>query len=209
MSREGARNLRSRRAGEAFRSAAESIGPISAGMSLFLVTRGQWGFTDAIVHVLDEVGPAWLSVWAWAAAEYDVQCLLRLRADRRLTGARLMIDPGARRKGLAVLEAWLETFGPDSVRLVRNHSKMATLSSESGLRLLLRGSGNLNYSPRIEQFDISEGCPGFDVVRGIEEELPVLPLDAPGGLAYEAAGLSQAFSAETLSLFTRGRAWRP
>ena len=49
------------RANESFGCAAQCIGKVEAGMSLFAVTRGQWSMIDAVLHVLDQVGPAKLS----------------------------------------------------------------------------------------------------------------------------------------------------
>lgn len=86
------------RANESFGCAAQCIGKVEAGMSLFAVTRGQWSMIDAVLHVLDQVGPAKLSLWTWTVAEYEVQVLTRLREDRRVTGGRLVIDAGARNK---------------------------------------------------------------------------------------------------------------
>ena len=79
------------------------IGKVEAGMSLFAITRGQWSMIDAVLHVLDQVGPAKLSLWTWTVAEYEVQVLTRLREDRRVTGGRLVIDAGARTKNAGII----------------------------------------------------------------------------------------------------------
>jgi len=70
---------------ESFGCAASAIGKVEAGMSLFAITRGQWSMIDAVLHVLDQVGPAKLSLWTWTVAEYEVQVLTRLRQDHRVT----------------------------------------------------------------------------------------------------------------------------
>ncbi len=54
--------MRRKRIVESFRSAAEAIGTVEAGMSLFAVTRGQWSMIDAIFHCLSQTGPANISV---------------------------------------------------------------------------------------------------------------------------------------------------
>jgi len=58
-------------------------------MSLFAVTRGQFSMIDAVLHTLDQVGRAKLSIWTWAIAEYEIETLERLMMDERLTEARL------------------------------------------------------------------------------------------------------------------------
>ncbi|MFN9294207.1 MAG: hypothetical protein ACK6EB_39500, partial [Planctomyces sp.] len=90
-----------------------------------------------------------------------------------------------------------------------NHAKIATVESESGLKFLLRGSMNLNYNPRFEQFDITEGGPEFDLVREIEDELPDLEDDCSGAEVYAGSQIDNAFKPEQLSLFGTMKTWKP
>lgn len=209
MARSSSPVARAANAVESFQNAAECIGKCESGMSLFAITRGQWSMIDAVLHVLDEVGPAKISLWTWTVAEYEVQVLSRLRMDGRVTGGRLIIDHGARNKNAAIIADWKSRFGDDSVRYVVNHSKIATVESDSGLRFLLRGSMNLNFNPRFEQFDLSEGGPAFELVREIEDELPTLDERCSGKEAYEATKLDTAFTPEQLSLFGSSKTWKP
>ena len=208
MKAESARSVkRASGARESFAAAEECLGPIMPGMALFAVTRGQWSMIDAILHCLDCVGPAEVSVWTWTVAEYEVQMLTRLRIDGRVTGGRLVIDHGARNKNKGTIREWQGTFGADSVRYVLNHSKLARVASASGLRLLLRGSMNLNFNPRFEQFDITEGGEDYGLVKRIEDDLPVLGDDCAGREVYAASRVSQAFDASTLEMFSGARVW--
>ncbi len=171
-------------------------------MSLFCITRGQWSMIDAVLHVLDQVGPAAVSLWTWTVAEYEVQTLTRLREDRRVTGGRLVIDAGARTKNAAIIAQWKSSFGPESVRYVTNHAKIARVESASGLKLLLRGSMNLNFNPRFEQFDITEGGADYDLVEQIEDELPDLGDKCSGAQVWAASRVGEAFDKNQLSLFS-------
>jgi hypothetical protein len=209
MSRAASPAARRKVAHESFRSAAETIGPIEPGMSLFAITRGQWSMIDAVLHVLDQVGPAAVSLWTWTVAEYEVQVLTRLRIDQRITAGRLVIDHGARNKNAGIIADWKKQFGFESVRYVVNHAKIATVESISGLKFLLRGSMNLNFNPRFEQFDMTEGGPEFDLVKEIENELPTLNDDCSGKEVYEASKLDNAFTAEQLQLFENPKPWKP
>jgi len=195
------------RAVESFGSAARDIGPITAGMSLFAITRGQWSMIDAILHCLDEVGPSRVSLWTWTVASYEIEILTRLRLDKRITEGRLIIDAGARAKNAGIIREWQATFGAESVRYVHNHAKVACIESASGLRLCLRGSMNLNFNPRFEQFDLTEGGQDFELVRSIEDELPILADDATGEEVWRATKASAVFSQETLNLFGRVKVW--
>lgn len=194
---------------ESFANAAETIGECTAGMSLFAITRGQWSMIDAVLHCLDQVGRSKVSLWTWTVAEYEVQVLTRLRIDERITEGRLVIDHGARVKNSAIIADWKNQFGAGSVRYVINHAKIATVESESGLRFLLRGSMNLNYNPRFEQFDITEGGPEFDLVRDIEDELPTLGDNCSGAEVYAASKMENAFAPEQLTLFNTVKTWKP
>lgn len=149
---------------------------------------------DAVLHVLDQVGPAAVSLWTWTVAEYEVQVLTRLRIDKRITAGRLVIDHGARNKNADIIADWKEQFGSDSVRCVVNHAKIATVETATGLKFLLRGSMNLNFNPRFEQFDITEGGPEVDLVKEIENELPTLDDNCSGKEVYEGTKLNDAIN---------------
>lgn len=195
------------RAVESFGCAASAIGKVEAGMSLFAVTRGQWSMIDAVLHVLDQVGPAKLSLWTWTVAEYEVQVLTRLRQDRRVTGGRLVIDAGARAKNAGIIAEWKSSFGAGSVRYVTNHAKIARIETASGLKFLLRGSMNLNFNPRFEQFDITEGGMDFDLVEEIEDDLPLLEDNCTGKQVWAASRVGEAFEPEQLALFNGMKVW--
>lgn len=207
-SERGASAARRLRAVESLGCAADAIGIVDFGSSLFAVTRGQWSMIDAVLHVLDCCeGACRLSLWTWTVAEYEVAVLARLRLDSRLAGATLVIDHGARAKNSGIIAEWKQSHGCDSVRYVVNHAKIATIEDSVGRRFLLRGSMNLNFNPRFEQFDLTEGGEDFTLVRRIEDALPILGDDCAGADAYAASQVGRAFRAEELRLFTGIKTW--
>lgn len=206
MSRSSAPATRRAVAVESFQTAADCIGPVTPGMSLFAITRGQFSMLDAVLHVLDCVGPARLSIWTWTIAEYEVDRFRALRQDQRITAGRLVIDGAARKKNAGLIADWKASFGRESVRYVVNHAKIATVETPE-FRVLLRGSMNLNFNPRFEQLDVTEGGPDFDLVRQIEGELPILPDNASGTEVFKAARVAEAFEPERLALFKEIRPW--
>lgn len=171
-------------------------------MSLFAITRGQFSMIDAVLHVLDQVGPSRVSVWTWTVASYEVECLTRLMNDGRVKSGLMVIDYGARKKNAEIIAEWKDAVGRESVRYVVNHAKIATVESDEGLRVLLRGSMNLNRNPRFEQLDITEGGKDFDLVRKLEMELPLLPDTVTGGQAYKASRVGDAFDQTELDMFS-------
>ena len=127
---------------------------------------------DVILHVLDACSPARVSVWTWTIAAYEVAAFTALSRAEIKTGT-LILNDSHQEKHHNLVEDWRDRFGPRSVKHVINHAKIATIEGQ-GLRVLVRGSMNLNHNARFEQLDITEGGPDFDLVRRVEEELPVL-----------------------------------
>jgi hypothetical protein len=67
---------------------------------------------------------------------------------------------------------------------------------------------NLNFNPRFEQADITEGGSDFDLVEQIEDELPILPARSSNAEAMTASGLSRAYERSTLEMFGGLRTWQ-
>lgn len=206
MAANSAISVRRKRAVESFKTAADCIGTIEPGAALFAITRGQFSMIDAALACLDQTGPADISLWTWTVAEYEIECMERLRHDGRVRNAVLVIDHGARNKNAALIRQWKGTFGLGSVRYVVNHAKIVTIQNER-FRLLLRGSMNLNFNPRFEQFDLTEGGADFDLVKSIEAELPILEDSASGADVYKASKVAEAFAPEQLSIFRGVKVW--
>lgn len=199
---------RRKRAAESFGAASEAIGPIEPGLSVFCVTRGQFSMIDCIHHVVNELGPCNLSVWTWAIADYEVQAVGGLMERGDILTASLIVDFSAGRRNADLLDAWRDRFGPESVRVVKNHAKLARVWTAER-RVLLRGSFNLNFNPRFEQLDVTEGGPDYDLVERIESEIPILPRDHSHAEAAAASQLGAAFDAKELELFEGLRVWQP
>lgn len=206
MSGRGAPTARRKRAVESFQNAAECIGTLEKGAGLFAITRGQFSMIDAILACLAQTGPAKISLWTWTIAEYEIECVNRLRDDGHISSGLLVIDHGALQKNRPVLEEWQRVNGPDSVRYVVNHAKIATIENDSW-QLLLRGSMNLNFNPRFEQFDITEGGADFDLVRKVESELPLLSNRPTGKEVYSASRVSEAFEKDKMTAFEKCKVW--
>lgn len=161
---------------------------------------------DAVLACLDQAGPSDVSLWTWTVAEYEIECLERLMRDGRIRRGLLVIDHNARKKNAGLIRQWKSAFGSESVRYVVNHSKIATIQSDK-FRLLLRGSMNLNFNPRFEQFDLTEGGADFDLVKEVEQELPFLDDDTTGMDVYKASKVSEAFDPEKMTIFSGAKVW--
>lgn len=191
---------------ESFKTAAECIGKIEKNMSLFAITRGQFSMIDAVLHVLDCVGPAKLSIWTWAIADYEIQQFNRMKNDGRLLDGLLVIDRSAKKRNFELIKDWQNQFGQQSVRYVYNHSKIATIENDN-FKVLLRGSMNLNFNPRFEQLDVTEGGCDFDLVKQVESELLFLPDNCSDADIRKSSKIIRSFESESLKVFSGVKAW--
>lgn len=201
-----ARTTRRKRAVESFGSAKDCIEQIEKDMSLFAVTRGQFSMLDIMNVVIQQVGPCNVSVWTWAIADYEVECMENFMQNKTILAGRLVIDRAAEVKNDAVISKWRSVFGADTVRVCKNHAKIATVQNDK-FRVLIRGSMNLNFNPRFEQFDITEGGPDFDLIERLENELPILRPKCSNLEAMKASQLGLAFESSTLNIFSGIKPW--
>jgi len=207
---------RAKKCVESFKSAAECIGDIERNMSVFAITRGQFSMIDAIQHCLAQMGPSALSLWTWCIADYEIETFESLLASRSITSATLVIDRAgeqqvsktrtfrssedkASRQG-QLLTRWRDKFGPESIKVVLNHAKIATLNNGTH-KVVVRGSMNLNHNPRFEQLDVTEGTGQFDLIRSIETSLPDLPAHYTQHQLQSATGAHVLFTADQLKPF--------
>ena len=206
--RSSAYSRRASRAAECLSAAAECIGPVEPGLSLFVLMGGDFSLLDAALHVAREIGPCHLSAWAWVVGEYDVDTIADWHARGALLSASLLLDRCAEDadiRGVSPGDMWREAFGDASVRVCRVHSKAVRLWNDS-FRVLLRGSANLNRNDRLENLDISEGGPEFDLFAAVESEIAPL---AKGCTYRQARAVSRVDDSGGADMFGRLGAWSP
>lgn len=191
---------------EAMKSARETIGAIEPGMGLFAITRGQFSMIDVINDLIDKAGPSHISVWTWAIAAYEVDVVVGLMERRDILSARLIIDYSSEERSGDIIDQWRARFGHEMVKDCRNHAKISRVWNDRW-HFLARGSMNLNFNPRFEQFDLTEGGEDFDLVTEIEDSLPVLGGNCSRAEADAATGVGQAFEQSTLDFFNTARTW--
>ena len=180
-------------AGLALDSARAAVSGLDRGGTVFGLTKGQFSMIDLAAAVLARTGMADVSVWTWCIAEYEVEAFTAFFNEWRIRRFRLVIDWAGAQRDMPLVAELQARFGADCIRVTKTHAKIATVATDDGWRVCIRGSMNLNANPRFEQFDISDGPEAFDVVAGVERELwerwPALPVRA----------LTHAAVAETLT----------
>ncbi len=207
MAQRAERITRRRMAVEGWKNAAETIGPIELGLNLFAITRGQFSMIDIINYLLSQMGKSGVSVWTWVVADYEVEVMTALIENGRLTEGNLIVDYSAGKRNPEIIESWREKFGEGSVKVCKNHAKIARIWNNQ-YRFLARGSMNLNYNPRFEQLDLTEGGKDYELVERIENELSVLPRLHSSEEASAASKVNLAFEQKTLEIFDAVKTWQ-
>jgi hypothetical protein len=207
MAQRAERITRRRMAVEGWKNAAETIGPIELGLNLFAVTRGQFSMIDIINYLLSQMGKCGVSVWTWVIADYEVEVMTALIDNGQLTEGNLIVDYSAGKRNPEIIESWRAKFGEASVKVCKNHAKIARIWNGQ-YRFLARGSMNLNYNPRFEQLDLTEGGLDYNLVERIELELPVLPRLHSSEEASAASKVNLAFEQKTLEIFDAVKTWQ-
>jgi hypothetical protein len=150
--RERYRDIRDLRRKE---TAAEAVAGLDLdGREIFGLTKGQFSLIDMIEAVLERTGPARLSISTWTAAGTDVSTALDLIASGRVTAARWLTDTTFTRRCPQLAARIREAFGPDAIRVSRNHAKFTLVENETW-RVVIRTSMNLNHNPRLEDFTVA------------------------------------------------------
>lgn len=137
---------------------AEALGPITKGTEAFVLTGGQFSLVDLVVHCLNTTGPAHLTVSTWTAATADIAYAQALLTDGRIKSIRFLVDFSFPSRQPAYCAALASTFGPDCIRVTKNHAKFV-LVLNAQWSVVVRTSMNLNENRRLETVEISEDKP--------------------------------------------------
>lgn len=201
---------RARNAVESFKTFSDLMvdTALAPGLSLFGITRGQFSMIDVIRYFVERLQPADVSVWTWAIASYEVEAFEFFYQTQAIRSATLIVDRSAEDRNAELIDRWRARFGTDSVKVCKTHAKIATIAGRE-LRILARGSMNLNENPRFEQFDISEGGQPYELVKRIERQIPTLPPRCSNHDADAASGLLFAWAEDRLATFGGVRPWQP
>lgn len=140
---------------ERTRPAAESIGPVTAGMEVYVLTHGQFSLIDALVYLSTQTGPCDLAVSTWTAGDQDLQHLATLLGSGQFRRVRFLVDRSFISRQPAYCTQMRRLFGDGCIRTLRTHAKFCTLRNEAW-SLAVRTSMNLNHNPRLETIEISD-----------------------------------------------------
>lgn len=153
----------------AVETAAATIGKLSKDTRIVCVSKGQWSLLDAIKVCLRSTGPAHLMLSTWTAGTRDQEHLKWLLETDQILSCIIMTDRSYKTLKRERCDRIRKLFGDDSVVVTFTHAKFALLRNDDW-KVTIRGSGNLNRSPRLEQIDIDVSAEIHDFFAGVIEE---------------------------------------
>lgn len=135
--------------------AAEYIGKIERDTDIFGITKGQFGITDIIEHVLNQTGPAHIMISTWAAASADIRKQKEFLQNGKIKSIFFLIDRGFKNRQPENMAELEKLFCNDSYRFLSLHSKFVVIENDHW-HVVIRTSMNLNENKRFENFEITE-----------------------------------------------------
>ena len=135
--------------------AAELIGGVTKGMSMFALTKGLCNLIDIFTHLLEATGPADVVISVWTLGADDVEYMRRLQDIGKVKRVRWVLDVSFVHRCPQYLVQLDNMFGLDDVRFTENHAKILLIENEDWA-ITVRTSMNLNKNPRFEWVEIDD-----------------------------------------------------
>jgi len=151
-------------------NAREAIGTIEHDTDTFILTYGQFSLIDALVAILDQTGPADVTISTWTAADAHLQRSAELMATAVIRSFRMIVDRSFETRQPEYCHHMRQLFGLDCVRAIRTHAKFLLVRSDTH-NVVVRTSMNLNENPRLENIEISEDSAFADFFQKIADDL--------------------------------------
>lgn len=130
-------------------AAAESVGKLTHDLERYLVTKGQYSLIDVLRAILNQTGPANVTFSTWTAAGLHVSEVWDLVESGAILTTRWLIDHTFQRRQPHVAGQLHKLFGAESIRVTRNHAKLALVRNDAWDVTVLT-SMNLNLNRRME-----------------------------------------------------------
>jgi hypothetical protein len=142
-------------------------------MEVYVLTFGQFSLVDALVHLVEQTGPADVDISVWTAAHADLTRAVSLIEQSHVRRMRWVVDRSLESRERAFTARMRSVFGDGSIRVTSTHCKFLAIRNERW-NLAVRTSMNLNENVRLENIEVSDdaGLCGFlvNVVDGIFAE---------------------------------------
>jgi hypothetical protein len=158
------RSTRRHRTTRAFRheSAKVALDGIEPGVEIVCLTYGQFSLIDAITVLLEQTGPADVTISTWSAAHADLEHARTFLDNGLIRSIRFAVDRSFVNRQPEYCRSLVKIYGPDCIRSTRLHSKFVIIRNDRW-NIAVRTSMNLNENPRLELIEVSDdpGLAGF------------------------------------------------
>lgn len=190
---------------EALAPARQALAGAGDGCEIVCLTHGQFSLADALIALVEQVGPSKVTVATWTAAEVDVTAAHALVGSGAIRSIRWLVDRSFLTRQPEYCAVLRDKFGDEAIRTTRLHAKFATIRSD-GVWLAVRTSMNLNSNPRLELIEVSGDPALADFLDGQVDEFFRAPAgEFNGGLpAVEKPDARARFAANRRRAAERG-----
>lgn len=132
-------------------TAADALTGLDHETEIYGLTKNQFSLIDVMTAALAITGPAHLCISTWTAAKTETSTVCAFMADSRLKSCRILVDLTFQRRAPGLCQTIRDTFGPEAIRISRNHAKLFVLTNDDW-QIVCMTSMNLNWNPRNENF---------------------------------------------------------
>lgn len=169
------------------RNVRRGIGEIYPQMEVYGIVAGQYHFINILAHILEQIDePVDIDISSWTIAKFEAMRLAEYAETAR--SLRVIVDSSMVNLVPDSFGFLRELLKSDSIRLLRNHSKFAVITSETW-NIAIRTSMNLNQNKRLENFEISDCEVLATYMRSIVDEIFTTPFDLKSKVKIETLGL--------------------
>lgn len=143
-------------------AARDALGTLEPGCEVLVLWAGQFSLIDALCAIVEQTGPADVSIATWTAAAADLTRAAGLLEQSAIRSMRWVVDRSFESRQPAFVRQMRQMFGDSSIRVTATHAKFFTVSNDRW-RLACRTSANLNQQVRLETLEVSDdpGLCGF------------------------------------------------
>ena len=137
-------------------SAREAMRDLQDGTSLHGLSDGSWSLSDAIMAILQIVGPSDVAVATWTMGREEISLTRSQLQTDLFQSFRLMVDRSFVSRQPDYCEAVRSSFGDSAIRTWSAHAKFAIFTG-GAFDVLYLTSANLNRNARLENFSAFAG----------------------------------------------------
>ena len=145
---------------------AHAIGPITPGMEVMALHKGQFPLMEIADYLLHQTGPADVTVSTWVAVTSDLDTARALMDHCNLRSYVWVVDRSFPNRQPAYCETMLRRFGPDSIVTTRSHAKFVVIRN-ANWNLVLRSSMNMSRGAQLESWEISDSNELADYILAV------------------------------------------